>query len=67
MILKCYLYETCDDMSGQFSNNRHYTLSRTTIMDFSTVIIVGPAYDHLYDTSTGTGIDWAVSWILVLS
>ena len=22
IILKCYLYETCDDMSGQFSNNR---------------------------------------------
>ena len=31
---------------------RHYTWSRTTIMDFSTVIIVGPAYDYFYDTST---------------
>ena len=33
-------------------NTIHYTWSKTTIMDFSTVIIVGPAYDYFYDTST---------------
>ena len=31
-------------------------------MDFSTVIIVGPAYDHLYDTSTGTGTGIGTGW-----
>ena len=31
-------------------NKNHYTWSRKTIMDFSTVIIVGPANDYFYDT-----------------
>ena len=49
------LCENTEQKPAPVKCNAHYTSLERTIMNFSTVIIVGPAYDHLYDTSTWTG------------